>query len=528
MCATVVNDRHTDGETHMNDWRAGYVTDLAYTFGYYPELNPLRIRLAFLNQGLAFPQVGSACELGFGQGVSTNLHASASVTQWCGTDFNPSQAGFAQELAASSGAGVLLAGDAFADFAQRTDLPDFDFIALHGIWSWISDDNRRVIVDFVRRKLKVGGVLYISYNTLPGWSNFLSVRHLLAEHARVLGASGDTTQGRIHKALGFVQQVMDTEPMALMTAPGAADQLRKMQSLDPHYIAHEFFNRDWQPMHFSTVAQWLEGAKLQFACSASYMDALESMHLTAEQIQLLGQVPDKILRQGVTDVMLNRRFRKDYWVKGERSLSPRARIEQLRQQRLLMVSQRADVSLTVKAYRGEVQLTEALYLPLIDLMKDHKPRSLGEIEVALASLGINGGQLLLASLLMVELGHFWPVQEDEVAQASHQACVQINQRILSMSRDASEVQHLASPVTGGGIAVSRFEQLFILAMQEGHLNPQDWALFAWAALSAQGQTLIKEGKSLQTPEENQAELLSYAVRFSNRLPVLRALQIIAQ
>jgi SAM-dependent methyltransferase len=269
----------------MNDWRAGYVTDLGYTFGYYPELNPLRIRLAFLNQGLVFPQVGSACELGFGQGVSTNLHASASVTQWCGTDFNPSQAGFAQELAASSGAGALLAGDAFADFALRTDLPDFDFLALHGIWSWISDDNRRVIVDFVRRKLKVGGVLYISYNTLPGWSNFLSVRHLMAEHARVLGASGETIKGRIHKALGFAQQVMDTEPLALMTAPGAAEQLRKMQSLDPHYIAHEFFNRDWQPMHFSTVAQWLEGAKLQFACSASYMDAAESMHLTAEQLK---------------------------------------------------------------------------------------------------------------------------------------------------------------------------------------------------------------------------------------------------
>jgi len=44
-------------------------------------------------------------------------------------------------------------------------LPDFDYIGLHGIWSWISDENRQVIVDFIRKKLKVGGVLYISYNT---------------------------------------------------------------------------------------------------------------------------------------------------------------------------------------------------------------------------------------------------------------------------------------------------------------------------------------------------------------------------
>ena len=61
----------------MSDWTSGYVADIGYTFGYYAELNPLRVRLAFLNQGLVFPEVGTACELGFGQGLSANLHAAA-------------------------------------------------------------------------------------------------------------------------------------------------------------------------------------------------------------------------------------------------------------------------------------------------------------------------------------------------------------------------------------------------------------------------------------------------------------------
>ena len=165
----------------MSDWTAGYVADIGYTFGYYTELNPLRLRLAFLNAGLAVSDSGAACELGFGQGMSANLHAAASVTQWHGTDFNPSQAGFAQELASVSGAVAQLHDDAFADFCARPGLPDFDYIGLHGIWSWISDANRAVIVDFVRRKLKVGGVLYISYNTLPGWATFAPMRHLLTQ-----------------------------------------------------------------------------------------------------------------------------------------------------------------------------------------------------------------------------------------------------------------------------------------------------------------------------------------------------------
>lgn len=78
----------------MSDWTAGYVADI----GYYQELNPLRVKLAFLSSGLVCPEFGTACELGFGQGVSANLHAAASITQWSGTDFNPAQAGFAREI----------------------------------------------------------------------------------------------------------------------------------------------------------------------------------------------------------------------------------------------------------------------------------------------------------------------------------------------------------------------------------------------------------------------------------------------
>ncbi len=36
----------------MNDWTAGYVSEIGYAYGYYAELNPLRAPLAFLHAGL--------------------------------------------------------------------------------------------------------------------------------------------------------------------------------------------------------------------------------------------------------------------------------------------------------------------------------------------------------------------------------------------------------------------------------------------------------------------------------------------
>ena len=88
----------------MSDWTEGYFTDVGYTFGYYRELNPLYAKIALQDYNVACPEVRSACELGFGQGLSVNIHAAASTVQWYGTDFMPEQAAFAQKMAAASGA----------------------------------------------------------------------------------------------------------------------------------------------------------------------------------------------------------------------------------------------------------------------------------------------------------------------------------------------------------------------------------------------------------------------------------------
>ena len=61
---------------------------------------------------------------------------------------------------------VTFLEQSFAE-ALTASMPRLDFIALHGVWSWISGENRCAIVDFINTKLKPGGVVYISYNALP-------------------------------------------------------------------------------------------------------------------------------------------------------------------------------------------------------------------------------------------------------------------------------------------------------------------------------------------------------------------------
>lgn len=510
----------------MNDWTAGYVADIGYTFGYYQELNPLRVKLAFLNTGLACPEFGSACELGFGQGMSANLHAAASVTSWHGTDFNPSQASFAQELAAASGAGARLFDDAFADFANRPDLPDFDYIGLHGIWSWISDENRAVIVEFIKKKLKVGGVLYISYNTLPGWAAFAPMRHLMTEHAEIIGAEGTGIVRRIDGALDFTEKLLATNPTYARANPQIAERITKIKEQNRHYLAHEYFNRDWHPMHFATMAEWLEGAKVQYACSAHYLDHIEAVNLTTEQHAFLKDIPDPMFRETTRDFMVNQQFRRDYWVKGARKLNALEQAEQLRQQKVLLVTHRPDVSLKVSGALGEADMSEVVYAPILDLLADHKARTLNQIEQGVKEKGIVFAQIIQAAMVLTGAGHLALVQDDIVTSKAKKQTDKLNAHLCLKARGSNDIGYLASPATGGGFTVNRFQQLFLHALSQGKKQPAEWAQYVWQTIATQGQKLVKEGKTLEAAEENLAELTQQATTFAEKqLPILKALQI---
>lgn len=510
----------------MSDWTSGYVADIGYTYGYYNELNPNRATLAFLNAGYAPPSTGIHCELGYGQGLSVNVHAAASGSAWYGTDFNPSQAAFAQSLASASGANAHLTDEAFADFCNRSDIPEFDSIGLHGIWSWISDENRSVIVDFIRRKLKVGGALYISYNTLPGWATFASMRHLMTEHASVMGSHGKGVVNRVDGALEFAQKLIDTNPMFARANPGVAERLKKVAEQNRHYLAHEYFNKDWHPMHFATMSDWLAPAKISFACSAHYLDHIDAINLTVEQQAMLKETPDPTFKESVRDFMVNQQFRRDYWIKGARQLSAVEQTELIKQHKVVLISAREDVSLKIAGSVGTANMSEAIYAPLLDLMADHKSRSIESITAQVKDKGVLLPQVIQAATVLIGSGHMASVQDDKQIAQAQETTNKLNLALLEKARFSADISFLASPVIGGGVAVNRFQQLFLLAIRQGKMQPKEWAQAAWEILAAQNQRLLKDGKAIESAEGNLEELTKQAELFNaNRLIALRELQV---
>lgn len=510
----------------MPDWTSGYVADIGYTFGYYNELNPNRSSLALLNAGFAPSSSGIHCELGFGQGLSVNVHAAASASTWYATDFNPSQAAYAKALALESGAQAHLFDQSFEEFCNRADLPEFDSIGLHGIWSWISDENRNTIVDFIRRKLKVGGVLYISYNTLPGWSTFAPMRHLMSEHASVMGSVGSGVVNKVEGALKFAQKLIESNPLYTKANPSVVERFKLIAGQNRHYLAHEYFNKDWHPMHFASASQLLSSAKIGFACSAHYLDHIDVVNLTAEQQALLKEIVDPSFKESVRDFMVNQIFRRDYWIKGGRQLSSPQQFEHIKKQNLVLLHPAEAIALKVTGSLCEANLSEAIYVPILELMSDHKARSIEEISSTLKDKSLNVAQVMQAAMVLAGSGQMESAQNQEQISKAKLTAKKLNNALLDRARFNSEVSYLASPVTGGGIAMNRFEQLFLLSIQKGQALPIEWAQSAWEILSSQDQRIVKEGKPIELAQDNLAELVCQAKEFEHkRLPILKALEI---
>ncbi len=510
-------------------WNEGYFTEVGYTYGYYRETSPVFQRFCLLLRGLAYnePTATTAhCELGFGQGVSLIINAASNPGLFVGTDFNPAHAAHASGLANRSVPGVRIYDDSFEQLLARDDLPEFDSISLHGIWSWVSRDNHRVITKFLERRLRPGGVCYISYNCFPGWAPAYPLRQLFASHDRYASGSSGAEQ-RIDAALTFAGSLLAAGPLFARGTAGLDDRLKQISRQPRDYLAHEYFNRDWNCMYFTEVADALAEAKLEFATTAEPLDVADTINLTADGIAFLATIEHPILREQARDYFVNRQFRKDLWLRGVRRLSGAEQREQTLETRLVLTRSADAIPLVLNTAQGEATLHEGVFRPLLDELaaRDYAPKTFRELMRAMPTVSLP--QLTMAGAVLVGADHAAPCQAAAIVQQVRPACDALNRHLLSRARGRADVNYLASPVTGGGIAVDRFQQLFLLALRDNQDHPADWARATWHLLADLGERVFKDGEILRTPEENLAELTARATAFAtDRIPILRAVGIV--
>ncbi len=503
------------------NWNAGYLIDTDYAYSYFRELHPLYLQFLLLTKGYQCFPIKTACELGFGQGLSINIHATTSDISWYGNDFITSQVENANKIAKLSQNNAKLYDDSFQEFLYRTDLPQFDFIGLHGVWSWISDENREIILKFIQTRLSDNGIVYISYNSLPGQNNIAPLRELFVSHEKYNDFSNDTFETRIKNSLFYTEKILHNAPNYTKENTDSLTILKKLQTIDnPKYLAHEYFHENWKSMYFSEIAKNLESLNLHFACSAHTWEHLDFINFSEQQKKLLSEIQSPIFRETVRDFLFNKCFRKDIWIKNPQKLPKQEQKNALRKLSCILTCPLEKAPQTIHSLQGEMDVKD-IYAPFYAILGDNKIHTLEELENTLRKYAINLDHIInvLLCLNAQQVVSITQNPSPEIKEKTRK----LNAFLLQQTYKEMNMEILISPYTGEAFPVKNLYQLFIQAYTYyKEKNSAEYiAKYTLDFLTQHNIELFHKGK-----KHNIVTLMEETKNFMQELPLLQQLGII--
>lgn len=507
-------------------WNEGYVTELNYTSGYYLELNPERLKFVMLVAGYKPPKIINACELGFGNGVSISIHENGNNINWYGNDFNPSQVINAQQLIGEENK-LRIFDDSFEDFCDNENLPNFDYIGLHGIWSWVSKANWNHIVNFIKKKLNPGGIVYISHNCIPGWNNFAPIRELMLEVGDGMNTIEQSLNERFDSAVGFIKKLHEVDARYIKANETIMTRINNFPSSSKEYLIHEYFNRNWRPTSFKEMADILQPAKLNHLSSAHPLDLVDDINLTKEQVKFISGLENKVIKESSRDIITQQSFRRDIWAKGAVSLSKDERNHLLKDVRLIKSLPSGKFDYTVRGSLGQAKVSPKIYDSILSIMNDYKVKSISELADSLAPNKINQNQLMQAILILLGVGQLSIVSEGSENPVVINKAHNFNKSIIAKNMVEFKQQYLCSPVTGGGVMVDQFHQLFLQQHKFKSVEKSKLIDLTLSFLKQKRQKIVSKGRVVTDENEELNEIEKLVEKYVNDyLQIYKALKLL--
>lgn len=521
----------------MARWDHGYVTDVAYTTNAYQETMPSWLAACAVLLGYRPPDLAVPfryADLGCGNGLSALIVAATNpqAEVW-GFDFNPTHIENARVMADWAKLTNVHFEDVSFETLARSDagMPDnFDIIVSHGVLSWISLENRRHLTEIFGRRLRPGGLAYLSYNVSAGWTGVEPLRLLMRQLA-------EADQRRTDQAVGDVFQVVDqlrTGGAAFFRSHPALDaRLEQMKAQDSRYLAHEFLNRDWHPVMFADVAEAMHEARLRYIGSATTMENIDAVAVPEGVLPVLARTTDPGLRETIRDLASAKNFRRDVWRKGGETLPVQEHLALLDALTLAWTGKAPEADVTFAGPIGTVTGQPEFCFPLLDAIRE-TPKSIGQLRALPVLRERQPGEFIQAALLLMGGGFAHPTLPGAGApqrgarSRTRDGAARLNVAIINRLRMGVDLHRLAAPVIGSSVGIEVMEGLVIGQLLDGTSREPD-ALIDGVLndVVRSGRSLLRDGKPLQNPAENRV-LVGETVRsvLARRLPVLRSLGVI--
>ena len=310
-------------------WSHGYNTQTHYVNQFYRETSPSWLDAVCVTQGIRPPEHNHDfrwCELGSANGFTVNLIAAAYPDSHCvGIDFMPLHYLNSESLRKDIGLKNSEFHELSFEDACDEAFEPFDYIIMHGIYSWVSEENRAQVRAFIRKFLKPGGVVYNSYNCLPGWSETAPLRYYLMAQADSIAGSNDE---KAHLGLSTMTDLADNGGKYFQNED-VQTHLHDMKNKPINYVSQEYMNRDWTLFYVDQVLAEMDEVKLTYVGSTKFKRNHLALNYSVMQERLIASQPTLALQELTKDFIDNTQFRADVMVRGAVQMSETEQAERL-------------------------------------------------------------------------------------------------------------------------------------------------------------------------------------------------------
>ncbi len=325
---------------NATNWNEAPSTDdLRKAYDEIPYVNPPKpythlSRIAAIGQrrGITPPSSASCRVLELGCADGGNLLPMAvqfSECQFVGIDLSQIQIEMGRETIQKLSLTnfELLTADIMA--LRPEDLGRFDYIIVHGVFSWVPAEVRDRILTICRDCLSEHGIAYISYNTYPGWRGKQALLDMLRYHTRNIADLRKKVEAAF-ELLNILPQVTDlpNDPATLLVQR-LRDDLQHVE--DPAtYLLHEYLVDVNEPLYFTEFLDRIHAVGLQYLDDAYPGSASMDRLNVSAQDWARERLTDEAELQQYVDFIGNVAFRRSLVCRDSLQLDRRVTLDRLK------------------------------------------------------------------------------------------------------------------------------------------------------------------------------------------------------
>ncbi len=191
-------------------------------------------------------------------------------------------------------------------------LGTYDYIIAHGFYSWVDEETKDNFLRLCKEHLVENGILYMSYNTYPGWHKMDSIRALLKFANKDIDTLNHREKVRHGKTVASKLGALMLEYDTVKAQQGPFLQsLRQTLQKQDCYVGHDHLEPVNTPVYFHQCMDHMAEHGFTYLCDCDLNLSFPEVYDETLRTKLQELAPhDPLAREQYFDFMLNTAFRK--------------------------------------------------------------------------------------------------------------------------------------------------------------------------------------------------------------------------